>query len=1662
MFVVATNVKEPLIDIFESADNNKHVPFEIVSCDTTSSPSDANQAFEILVEMTIPAHVSELLLRGSCTMEGSQKEATMISEMRIPIKSLETVIEPLPGDFTLLRTTYQKDKVVELALMITNADTEDLKLSFRYSGPTKAMSRRPMRSSVDAEESVAGDLIAAQFARASLSGDSSAVFEDVFIVRFRPTRAGHWALVAANRSGNGKVVIVAPTDEATTSDESDENSNSDEVEEETIVFTCEAPDPLAALKLSLVNAPSAPTLSQAVQEQRKFAGKLPPLPILPPTTPAPNLLNSNDRPKQAAQPVQNRTMQQQQSIVVAKPVSLEFNADFASIIAKPENARLKLQVVDSQNNVLPHVLMDGNRLQFTPLVAGSVKVELVESNSGEDGKERGEPVEASKPTTVASHDTIAATRARSEMDSAIGDGAKISTAAAEDPVTTDDGNKEKPDVSEFQQPSEGGCDEQATTQPAPKQSIEAEGPDESTTTEAESTVTQPRAVQIAVSEAMKNANQDADASNTCDSGRGGGVKKTADVITPSKDFRQILFSMEVLSQESQVQHVTNRGGPEKPKPLVLQSSKLKHKPASPSSNNTAANTPSSNVSSGGEKSANLSPSKSLTASSDATPSPTRPGVPLSSLISKSEVHTAKTHKAKANANKSKQQQQSPTTSTTTATKTAPLLHPSAISGALFPSSSNRPGVPSSRPGVPQPMIRAGVPNTAISRTTTSATTPTSHPTTPTTPNQGGASGVPSVSRSFEAPPTTTTTTGLNIRSGQRPGLPSGVRKSVAVLSSNPDDIEQRVSFFDAMQAMLGDGLSEPSTTASARTVGKLTRNQTDAALYSGSDNRGGGAADFGAGFEKPISKTRVKSLARSLSESEMQLRETEQRNNYVLQLHRLASKTQQMRTLQHQRQQEKEQEKERLQAIGVGGKGEGVSRALTDSESADASLRLELIQGAGAKQNAVQRRNLANRPKKDGDDDEALQQQPDADCDFDSASDASSNASSMGLIQAARPGADTATLNPLDGADEGTHGDALSLVGGGERGRVAQRAKLQRAPRVGVPETSGEQPEITVQEGANSNSPQAAPKNFKNVAHPPSSSRPGVPANLVSNQVNQFNQQATTTTQQQQTPTPPGKLPNFLAQKQVARPVSGRAGVPVNMTNASPSRMSVELSAQNSNNSANVASAIDNFSNSHQSVVEAKDARPSVASRAPAWLVKGGVCATNAPDTPDPAQPSRIPAWLGKSLGLKGQPQTATSAAQSAPSPAQSAGDRHNISRQPRWLNKVLTEGGDVDVKSLFAEDPFEEIEDLEDMIDNIDKYLAGDGDDEEGDDDGLSLTRVIDDIDKYIATTLSKEEDEEWHALLADEPHGSGFDSSSFSSAMSLRERIANLYALDDSGLDAFDTSAFRSNDSRTRGLARERTGDLANLDYFSTLERQGWEQQNTERAYNENKAHMKEQDENRRLKAKMREIQEQQRRLMESQVQAAEDVHAIEKGQKVTFNFPAQLYGQDNDLAFKVRIRVSLLYFTFSVSFFLFPFRVDLTFEVVDVDTGEDITKNIDIYFSGCFDKYDGMLEGTDAALTQAVTFQTEYIGRFNVSVSAAGMADDTLREIDSFRFDCNAPYLSSNDDLRDQVARPGVKFETVLRINNFNDCKDFSVKAADDRGMHTMETSIVYLRL
>jgi hypothetical protein len=112
--------------------------------------------------------------------------------------------------------------------------------------------------------------------------------------------------------------------------------------------------------------------------------------------------------------------------------------------------------------------------------------------------------------------------------------------------------------------------------------------------------------------------------------------------------------------------------------------------------------------------------------------------------------------------------------------------------------------------------------------------------------------------------------------------------------------------------------------------------------------------------------------------------------------------------------------------------------------------------------------------------------------------------------------------------------------------------------------------------------------------------------------------------------------------------------------------------------------------------------------------------------------------------------------------------------------------------------------------------------------------------------------------------------------------------------------------------------------------------------------------------------------------------------------------------------------------------------------MDTGEDITKNIDIYFSRCFDKYDGMMEG-DSNLTQEISFKTEYIGRFNISVSSS-VGDN---EVDSFRFDCNAPYLS-NEDLSDKIARPGVLFTTVLQINNFVDCKEFSIKAADDRGI------------
>lgn len=44
-------------------------------------------------------------------------------------------------------------------------------------------------------------------------------------------------------------------------------------------------------------------------------------------------------------------------------------------------------------------------------------------------------------------------------------------------------------------------------------------------------------------------------------------------------------------------------------------------------------------------------------------------------------------------------------------------------------------------------------------------------------------------------------------------------------------------------------------------------------------------------------------------------------------------------------------------------------------------------------------------------------------------------------------------------------------------------------------------------------------------------------------------------------------------------------------------------------------------------------------------------------------------------------------------------------------------------------------------------------------------------------------------------------------------------------------------------------------------------------------------------------------------------DSLHTIEKGQKVTFNFPSTHYGEENDLAFKV----------------------------TDMDTGEDITKGI-----------------------------------------------------------------------------------------------------------------------
>lgn len=84
-----------------------------------------------------------------------------------------------------------------------------------------------------------------------------------------------------------------------------------------------------------------------------------------------------------------------------------------------------------------------------------------------------------------------------------------------------------------------------------------------------------------------------------------------------------------------------------------------------------------------------------------------------------------------------------------------------------------------------------------------------------------------------------------------------------------------------------------------------------------------------------------------------------------------------------------------------------------------------------------------------------------------------------------------------------------------------------------------------------------------------------------------------------------------------------------------------------------------------------------------------------------------------------------------------------------------------------------------------------------------------------------------------------------------------------------------------------------------------------------------------------------------------------------------------------------------------------------------------------------------------TQEISFQTEYIGRFNVSVSSS--VNDS--EIDSFKFESSAPYLNNMEDLISKIGRPGVLFTTVLEINNFTDVKNIEIKASDDKGLRKL---------
>jgi hypothetical protein len=538
--------------------------------------------------------------------------------------------------------------------------------------------------------------------------------------------------------------------------------------------------------------------------------------------------------------------------------------------------------------------------------------------------------------------------------------------------------------------------------------------------------------------------------------------------------------------------------------------------------------------------------------------------------------------------------------------------------------------------------------------------------------------------------------------------------------------------------------------------------------------------DLSQSNEKPLPQPNKRLLPRALTSSEGRERTAEKdarasvvMNNYVLQLHRLAAKTQEMKKMQREKTEAQltliktTNENQKLNNLGDSNmdidntlelkSGDMRARALLKPRAKSISSTSEIegnqveydemselyyTQQSEFEGSNLDDSSLVNDPlQMQGDNNvnkRVLAKRPLSSSQTSSLSTTSPTTTRPGVpTNTGRPGVPTNIGRPLSSSRPGVPNNLANVNINESHHTIDQNKHQEQHARAGVPTNT--RPGV------------------------PTNTRPGVPTNTRQPGVHSRHPLSKVDAPTISTPTSPSTRPGVPSN-------TGRPGVPTNIGRPlSSSRPGVP------NNLANVNINESHHNNSSETISSLGNSRAGVPRPVPRPIQSAGRAGlASSIDSLSNNNMSNLPSWLTKKEQDKNRVPSWIS--KSTPNDKSKVDD----DGVPKWLSESLKNEGDLEWNEYISENPFTELDNLEDMINNIDNYLKN-GD--TYDDEDCNMEDIIHTIDKYITNTLEREGEDEWQQLFSDNP----IDDDEGEVGISLKERIAQLYAVGDRNSSTF-----------------------------------------------------------------------------------------------------------------------------------------------------------------------------------------------------------------------------------------------------------------------------------